>query len=386
MDTRSHLVYLDNAATTFPKPPQVLREMVEDYERLGVSPGRGSYDLAAQCAQYVHEVRRRVSAFFGSEDPNRVVFANNATDALNTLILGLVKPGCHVVSTRLEHNSVLRPLHHLRDQGLIDFSLVPFDGQGFLDPQDAAKAITGRTAFVIANHVSNVLGTIQPVGEIGRECAERGVPLVLDVSQSAGIVPIDMRAMHVGAVAFTGHKSLLGPSGIGGLVVREGIDVRATRFGGTGYESWSPVQPEAHPYRLESGTLNVLGIMGLAAGLRYISQRGMEAIFEHEMSLAHTLLDGLNSTNKATVYCGDRLENHVPLITCNVRDLDAEDFAAILDGDFDIAVRSGQHCAPLVHEDIGTGRRGSVRFSIGPLNTDEHIAAALAAVKAIAGR
>ena len=384
MDSSSRLIYLDNAATAFPKPGQVLQEMMEDYARLGVSPGRGSYDLAAQCAQYVQEVRRQVCGFFGSEDPNRVIFTHNATDALNTLIMGLIKPGTHVVSSRLEHNSVLRPLHYLREQGLITFFLVPFNGQGFVDPQEVAEAITSNTAFVMLNHVSNVLGTVQPVADVGRECAARGVPLLLDVSQSAGVVPIDMQAMQVQAVAFTGHKSLMGPSGIGGLVLREGIDVRATRFGGTGYESWSPDHPQELPYRLEAGTLNVMGIMGLAAGLRYIASQGMENIFAHEMSLVQTLRDGLRSMRNVTVYAADSLDNHMALLTCNARDIDPEDFAAILDGDFNIATRSGLHCAPYLHQDLGTSPQGGVRFSFGPLNTAEDTSAALSAVRAIA--
>jgi len=247
------MIYLDNAATTFPKPSQVLQEMLETYARLGVSPGRGSYDLAVQCEHYVHEVRHQISNFFGGDSPDRVVFACNATDALNTIILGLIEPGCHVLSSRLEHNSVLRPLYHLRERGLITFDLLPFDCRGFIDPQDVAQLVNSSTKFVILNHVSNVLGTIQPVQEVGRICAEREIPLILDVSQSAGIVPINMRDMHVQAVAFTGHKSLIGPTGIGGLVLQEGIDIRATRFGGTGSDSWRAAHPEAYPDRLEAG-------------------------------------------------------------------------------------------------------------------------------------
>ena len=384
MDTPSPLIYLDNAATTFPKHPGVLQEMVDHYGRLGVSPGRGSYDLATQCAHFVEDVRRQICSFFGSDDSHRVVFSNNSTDALNTIIMGLVEPGCHIVSSRLEHNSVLRPLHHLRDRGLIEFDLVSFDGQGFIDPYDVATAITPRTRFVILNHVSNVLGTIQPVAEVGRICTELEVPLILDVSQGAGIVPIDMRAMNVQAVAFTGHKSLLGPTGIGGLVLRDGLDVRATRFGGTGYESWSPVHPEEYPYRLEAGTPNVMGVMGLAAGLRYIAQRGLANIFSHEMALAATLRDALSSIEGVRLYCADDLKQHVAVLTCNVRDMDSEDVAAILDGDFNIATRSGLHCAPLVHEDIGTSPGGGVRFSFGPLNSSEDVSAAVSAVRAIA--
>ncbi len=377
------IVYLDNAATSFPKPPEVMQEMLETYARLGVSAGRGSYDLASQCEQYVYGVRDQLSNFFGGDGPNRVIFAYNSTDALNTIILGLIELGCHVVSSRLEHNSVLRPLHYLRDQGLISLDLVPFDAKGFIDPQDVAKAIRPGTGFVVLNHVSNVLGTIQSVTDVGQICAERGVPLVLDVSQSAGVVPIDMRAMGVQALAFTGHKSLLGPTGIGGLVLREGLDVRATRFGGTGFESWSTVHPEEYPHRLEAGTLNVMGIIGLSAGLRYIRERGMENIYSHEMQLARTLLKGLASMEKVRLYCCDSLDNHVAVLACNVENLDPEDLAAILDGDFDIATRSGLHCAPLVHKDLGTSPRGSVRFSLGPLNTTEDVSLAVEAVQAI---
>ncbi|HMK34943.1 MAG TPA: aminotransferase class V-fold PLP-dependent enzyme [Desulfomonilaceae bacterium] len=384
MVSHSRLIYLDNAATTFPKPPEVLEEMLETYKRLGVSPGRGSYDLAVQCERYVQEVRSQVSDFFGGDSPDRVAFAYNSTDALNTVILGLIDPGCHVVSSRLEHNSVLRPLHYLRDQGLITFDLVSFDANGFIDPQDVAGFIKPTTKFVILNHVSNVLGTIQPVSEVGRICAERSIPLILDVSQSAGIVPIDMRAMHVHAVAFTGHKSLMGPTGIGGLVLREGIDVRAVRFGGTGFESWSPEHPETYPYRLEAGTLNVMGIIGLSAGLRYLDRGGMETMYHQEMSLARTLRDGLAAMKKVRTYCAESLDNHIAVLTCNVENLDPEDFATILDGDFDIATRSGLHCAPLVHEDLGTSPRGGVRFSLGPSNSADDISVALSAVRTIA--
>jgi cysteine desulfurase/selenocysteine lyase len=213
-----HLIYLDNAATTYPKPRHMLEAMISAYARLGVSPGRGSYDLAVEAEDMVQETRVKVARFFGGPDPDRVIFAGNATDALNLVIQGLAEPGDHIVSTRLEHNSVLRPLHHLHQCGLIEYDLVPFDGRGFVDPDDVARAIRSNTRAVIVCHASNVLGTIQPVSEIGQLCRDREVPLIIDAAQSAGIVPIDMTAWHVAAVAFTGHKSLLGPTGIGGLV------------------------------------------------------------------------------------------------------------------------------------------------------------------------
>jgi cysteine desulfurase family protein len=380
------MIYLDNAATSFPKPPEVLEEMFETYSRMGVSPGRGSHDLAVRCERYLHEVRRQVCNFFGGESPDRVIFASNSTDGLNTLIQGLAKPGSHVVSTRLEHNSVLRPLYHLRERGVIEFDLVRFDSEGFIDPREVAELIRPATGFVVLNHVSNVLGTIQPVAEVGRICRDRGVALLLDVSQSAGVVPIDMQAMNVDAVAFTGHKSLLGPTGIGGIVLREGLEVRPVRFGGSGGDSSNTGQPLDYPYRLEPGTPNVLGIIGLSAGMRYVQRQGIDRLHGREMSLARALRDGLACLAGVKMYCAVNLDNHTGVITCNVEGLDPADFAAILDGDFDIATRSGLHCAPLVHEDIGTSPRGAVRFSFGPFNTAEDVSAVLAAVGQIAPR
>ncbi len=376
-------IYLDNAATTFPKPPEVIRSMLERYECLGVSPGRGSYDLAVRAEEFVTGVRRQVSDFFGGYDPNKVVFSYNATDALNNIIFGLVNPGCHVVSSRLEHNSVLRPLHYLREKGLISLDLVPFDSNGFIDPQDVVKAIRPDTGLVILTHASNVLGTIQPVQEIGSVCYERNVPFVLDVSQSAGIVPVDMRTWHLDAVAFTGHKSLLGPTGMGGLVLRDGLDVRSTRFGGTGVDSHSLAHTEEYPQHLEPGTINMLGVIGLSAGMRYIAELGLENIYEHEMRLLKILRDGLASFKRVRLYCADSMNNHLPLLTLNIDGINPADLGAILDGDFNIAVRTGLHCSPLVHQDLGTSPNGGVRFSLGPLNAQEDIDAVLEAFQSI---
>ena len=263
-------IYLDNAATSFPKPASVLSAMVETYAKLGVSPGRGGYDLATEAEALVDRTREKLARFFGAPDPKGVIFANNATDALNLAIQGLLKPGDHVVSTRLEHNSVLRPLHHLRERGLIEYDLVPFDGKGFIDPQEIASAIRRNTKLVVLCHASNVLGTIQPIAEIGRLCAEREVPLLIDAAQSAGVIPIDIAVSRISALAFTGHKSLLGPTGIGGLIIHPELDVQSTRFGGTGVDSKSLVHTQTFPHRLECGTLNFLGIIGLSGGLDFV--------------------------------------------------------------------------------------------------------------------
>jgi len=366
-------IYLDNAATTFPKPREVLEEMVEVYSRLGVSPGRGSYDLSMEAEERIMDIRREVCQFFGGSDPERVIFSYNATDSLNTLIQGLARPHSRVVSSRLEHNSVLRPLHYLSQQGILGLDLIPFGSEGFIDPMAVADAIRPDTSFVILTHASNVLGTVQPVEQVGAICRERRVPLLLDVTQTAGRLPIHMEAWGVSAVAFTGHKSLLGPTGIGGLVLSSGLDVEPTRFGGTGRDSLSLDHTQVYPQRLEPGTINVAGVFGLSAGLRFISKRGMESLYAKELGLGRRLHDGLNSIRGARVYPASLHDPWVPIMLCNVAGMDPEDLSSILDGDFGIAARAGLHCAPLVHEDLGTSPKGGVRFSLGPFNTDEDV-------------
>ena len=380
------LIYLDNAATTFPKPVSVLEKMVETYLRIGVSPGRGSYDLSVEAEGLVGEVRQKMARFFGAPDPDRVVFTSNATDALNLAIQGMLRPGDHVVSTRLEHNSVLRPLYHLRQQGIIEYDLVAFDARGFVHPEDVVAALRPTTKLVILCHASNVLGTIQPVQEIGRLCAERGVPVLIDTAQSAGVIPIDMQSWQIAALAFTGHKAMLGPTGIGGLVLNRGIEIEPTRFGGTGLESGSPVHTETFPHRLEAGTLNLMGIIGLSEGLDFLQTMGIELIHAKEMELLATLRDGLSLIDGIELYCAENLSNHVALLTANVRGMDPDDVGSILDADFHIAVRAGLHCAPLVHEGLGTLPHGSVRFSPGPFNRMEDIEKTLEAMAEIAKR
>ena len=380
------LIYLDNAATTFPKPVSVLEKMVETYLRIGVSPGRGSYDLSVEAEGLVGEVRQKMARFFGAPDPDRVVFTSNATDALNLAIQGMLRPGDHVVSTRLEHNSVLRPLYHLRQQGIIEYDLVAFDARGFVHPEDVVAALRPTTKLVILCHASNVLGTIQPVQEIGRLCAERGVPVLIDTAQSAGVIPIDMQSWQIAALAFTGHKAMLGPTGIGGLVLNRGIEIEPTRFGGTGLESGSPVHTETFPHRLEAGTLNLMGIIGLSEGLDFLQTMGIELIHAKEMELLTTLRDGLSLIDGIELYCAEHLSTHVALLTANVRGMDPDDVGSILDADFHIAVRAGLHCAPLVHEGLGTLPHGSVRFSPGPFNRMEDIEKTLEAMAEIAKR
>jgi cysteine desulfurase family protein len=377
------LIYLDNAATTFPKPASVLNRMVETYLEMGVSPGRGSYDLAVEAEELVNSIRLKLANFFGAPDPNRVIFTSNATDALNLILQGMLKPGDHVVSTQLEHNSVLRPLNHMHMKGIIEYDLIPFDGKGFIDPGDIVNAIRPNTKLVIMCHASNVLGTVQPVREIGHLCAERGVPLFIDAAQSAGVIPIDMKSWSLAGVAFTGHKSMLGPTGIGGLVLNQGIEIEPTHFGGTGLDSKSMVHTETFPHRLEAGTLNLLGIIGISEGLDFLGKEGIEAIHGREMELLRRLRDGLSLLKGINIFCAEDLSNHVGLLTVNVKGIDPEDVGAILDADFGIAAREGLHCAPLVHESLGTSPKGGVRFSLGPFTTEDDIGQTVAAMAEI---
>jgi cysteine desulfurase/selenocysteine lyase len=379
----SQLIYLDSGATSFPKPQEVYAFMDRFYRTFGVNPGRSGYDLCMEAGQVVEDTRRMLTSFFNGTDPNRLCFGYNSTDALNLIIFGMLKPGDHAVSTTIEHNSVLRPLYHLSLQG-VEVDHVPFDGAGFVDPGDIRKKFRPTTRLVIVNHASNVLGTIQPVGEIGRLCREAGIPFAVDASQSAGTVPIDMEEQSIDVVAFTGHKSLLGPTGIGGLCVREGTEIQLTRAGGTGVRSAVRTHLYEYPYRLEYGTPNVLGIAGLNAGVKWVLDKGIRAIHEGEMALARKLRDGLGDIPGVTLYCQDDLTDHIGVLAFNVDGMDAGDVGTILDVDHNIACRTGLHCAPLVHEQLGTDKiHGSVRFGIGPFNTEADITAAVEGVRAI---
>jgi cysteine desulfurase/selenocysteine lyase len=380
------VIYLDNAATTFPKAPGTLERALAWYREMGVSPGRGNHDLAMHADIAVDEVRVKVARFFGAPAPERVAFGANATDALNTAILGLVRPGDHVVTTRLDHNSVLRPLHHLAETGVISWDAAPADERGIVTAATVEALLRRNTRCVVMSHASNVIGTVQPIAEIAERCTARGVPLVVDAAQSAGQVPIDMTAMGISALAFTGHKSLYGPPGIGGLVVMPFLELATSRFGGTGVESASLVHTQSYPLRLEAGTLNLLGVLGLGEGLDFVDREGIEAIHAREAALLTRLRDGLAAIDGITLYRAEGdLGDRVGVLACNVEGVHPQDVGAILDGDFDIAVRVGVHCAPLLHRDLGTIERGAVRFSLGAFNTEADVDAAVGAMRAIAG-
>jgi len=379
------IIYLDNAATTFPKPPEVYDFMNEFYKTNGVNPGRSGYDMSLETEEIVHTTRKKLTDFFNGTDPDRLTFSYNASDSLNMIIGGMLNPGDHVITSNVEHNSVLRPLYHKKHAGEIEVTYIPFDSKGYIDPDDVKKAFRKNTTLVILNHGSNVIGTIQPVGEVGKYCREAGIYFAIDASQTAGAINIDVDKMNIDVVAFTGHKCLMGPTGIGGSYIGEDVAIKGTRYGGTGVRSAYPFHLEEFPYRMECGTLNIVGVAGLLAGQKWIEKEGMENLHNKEMKLWDKLCKGLVEIDKVTMYCADSTENHNAVLSFNIEGWDAGNVGTMLDVDHNIACRTGLQCAPLVHVQLGTDKiHGTVRLSIGAFNSEEHINAAIEAVKSIA--
>jgi cysteine desulfurase family protein len=384
------LIYLDNAATSWPKPDSVYKFMIDFYRGCGVNPGRSGFDKAIEAGNLVEELRMRLTRFFGGDEatPERLCFSYNATDALNLIINGLLAEGDHVVTTNLEHNSVIRPINHLVREKNVEATFVPFDKYGYVSPSDIEAAFKPKTKLVVVNHGSNVLGTVQPVAEIGKICHEHNITFAIDTAQTAGMVPINMRHMNVDVLAFTGHKSLMGSTGIGGLCVRKHVEINHTRAGGTGVRSAYPYHLDEYPFRMEYGTPNVVGIASLWAGQEWIKEQGgVESIHKREMKLAEKLVDGFRQINGVNIYCCDNLRDHVSTVTINIDGMEAGDVGIFLDVDHNIATRTGLHCAPLVHQQLDILKiHGGVRFAIGPFNTEEHIDRAIEAITEIAKR
>ena len=394
--------YLDNAATSWPKPEPVYTTMDKFFRSYGVNPGRGDHEMAVEAANMVSETRRMLAAFFNfGGDPNRVVFTQNATDSLNIALYGLLNEGDHVVTTRLEHNSVLRPLNHLqRDHG-VDVTFVARDAQGYVYPEDIGRAITPKTKVVVVNHASNVLGSVQDLEAMGKFSREAGSVFVVDTCQSAGVLPIDMDDLGIDVLTFTGHKGLLGPMGIGGMIVAEGIEVRPARVGGTGVDSVSPFHPDAYPYHLEAGTVSVPGIAGLNAAQKWFAELGRQLLGSAAGNVSHTqacraALEHVHSVERAhterlesafrdlegvTVYGPNGVQHRVATLSMNIDAMPADQVGAMLDADHHVCVRTGVHCAPLAHKDENTvDKKGTVRFSPGYFTDDEDIDQAIAGV------
>ncbi len=398
--------YFDNAATSWPKPEVVYTTMDQFFRNYGVNPGRAGHELAVEAEKMIEETRRLLAAFFDyGGDPHRVVFTQNATDSLNIALFGLLESGDHVVTTRLEHNSVLRPLAHLKRDHGVDVTHVARDAQGYVDPDDIRGAITAKTRVIVINHASNVLGSVQDLEAIGQISRQAGTLLVVDTCQSAGVLPIRMDAWGIDVVTFTGHKSLFGPMGIGGMIVREDLDVRPGRVGGTGVDSIDPYQPEIYPYHLEAGTVALPGIAGLNAAQKWFASLGREQAGDTDGTLSHTqacqaalghifdlerrhvdrLVSAFRDIDGIKVYGPAGNRPRVATLSINVGDLPADQTGAMLDADYHVCVRAGLHCAPLVHEDEKTiGQNGAVRLSPGYFTDDDDIEQAITAVTEIA--
>lgn len=377
------MIYLDNSATSWPKPECVSREMSRFLAEDAANPGRSGHRMAVAAEKMLDDVRGKLTRLIDGEDYERMILTMNCTDALNIAIKGVLREGDHAITTTLEHNSVSRPLQAMADAGFITLTRVPMADGGFIDPATIAKAITPKTRLVACTHCTNVLSTIQPAEEIGRIAREHDLLFLLDAAQSIGVVPISVRQMNVDLLAFPGHKSLLGPTGTGGLYVGPRVDPRPWREGGTGGDSSSPTQPHVYPYWLEGGTPNTVGFAGLGAGIDYVAQHGLEETLEHERSLIRLLLELLNGDERINVLGTRDLSRRAGALSLTVEGMEPSEIGAILDESFEIAVRPGLHCAPYIHKELGTFPAGAVRISPGPFNTTQDIRQLADALKQI---
>lgn len=376
------IVYLDNAATSFPKPESVYQALDRFARTALANPGRAGHKMALQAEQELDTGRHLLNQLFHGQGPERFVFTLNCTDALNMALKGVLRESDHVITSDLEHNSVSRPLRAMELAGVISVTRVSSGGDGLIDPDAVARAITGKTRLIAMTHASNVLGTIQPVAEIGKIARQHDLLFLVDAAQTAGVVPIDVQALSIDLLAFPGHKGLFGPTGTGALYVGPRARLRPWREGGTGGDSSSPTQPSDLPYFLEGGTPNVLGVAGLNAGIRFVMERGPDELRRHEVALTDQLAEGLGELGCRVFGCQDAARR-VGTLSFRTEMMAAGDLAAILDAEFQIAVRPGLHCAPYIHKAQGTFPDGTVRVSPGPFNTAADIQYLLDALKQI---
>lgn len=377
-------VFLDNAATSFPKPETVYKAMDAAMREVGVAPGRGGYRQSLAAARIVYEARSALARFFGVSDSSRLIFTHSATESINIVVNGLLKPGDHVVSTSVEHNALLRPLHLMSSRG-VEVTFVQADRFGVVSEAEIARAMRPNTKLVALAHCSNVTGAVQPVEEIARVARGGGALFLVDAAQSAGFFPIDTAAMGIDFLAAPGHKGLYGPPGTGILAIAEGLTLEPLLVGGTGSHASSPEQPEQMPERLESGTISTPGIAGLKAGLDFVLETGMDVIREKEQLLVGQLLEGLRATAGVTVY-GPQEGERGAAVSFNAKGHDPAELGFLFDSGYDISVRSGLHCAPATHRVIGTYPAGTVRVSPGFFNSEGDIAFLLKALHEITAR
>lgn len=379
------MIYLDNAATTMMKPPCVAEAVTAALTSLG-NASRGAHEGALNTNRLLYKTRGKLAAFFGCPKSEQVIFANNSTEALNIAISGTLRPGDHAITTVLEHNSVLRPLYRLQRERGIDLSFVPADRRGLIDYEDFERLIQANTRAVVCTHASNLTGNLLDIRRIGAIAAAHGLLFIVDASQTAGAVPIDMVDMGISLLCFTGHKSMMGPQGTGGLLINGDIEVEPFKVGGTGVQSFLTEQPREYPTRLEAGTLNGHGIAGLSAAVDFIRQTGIEAIRAHEIKLARRFCEAVSDIPGVVTYGDFTTWERCPVVALNIGNADSALVCDALACDYGIATRAGAHCAPLMHRALHTEAQGAVRFSFGYFNTDDDAEAAARAVAEIAER
>ena len=376
------MIYFDNAATTLQKPACVVQAVTEAMCSLGNS-GRGVHSGALSAARIIYETRMALADLFGAESPERIAFTANSTQALNIAIKGVLKPGDHAIATALEHNSVLRPLYEMEEQGT-ELTILSADRMGSIRYEDFEKALRPTTRAVVTTHGSNLTGNLLDIGRIGAFARKHGLIYIVDASQTAGVFDIDVRRMHIDILCFTGHTGLLGPQGTGGLYVREGITVRPLLSGGSGVQTYLKKHPPQMPTALEAGTLNGHGIAGLGAALRYIQETGLPAIRQKEQELMWAFYTQVRQIPGITVYGDFSSSDRCAIVSLNVRDYDSGEVSDALSEEYGIATRPGAHCAPLMHEALGTVEQGAVRFSFSHYNTKEEIEIAVSALRELA--
>ncbi|MBU2534551.1 MAG: aminotransferase class V-fold PLP-dependent enzyme [Chloroflexi bacterium] len=380
------MIYLDNAATSWPKPREVLKAMNDVLERAGGNPGRSGHLLSIEAARVMYRTREYIADFFSSGDPLRVVFTNNATHAINLVIRGLLKPGDRVVTSSMEHNAVMRPLRDLEKKGL-DLHVVPCTSDGCLDFEDVSRTVNANTRLVVINHASNVVGTMLPIAEIAPVAHRVGAFILVDAAQTAGAVPIDVQAMKIDLLAFTGHKSLMGPPGIGGLIIGGNVDaslIEPLIRGGTGSQSELEEHPEHLPDKFESGTPNIVGIAGLYAGMQWVMERGIDAVRSHEKELTRALIAGLKDIPGVKVYGTLDPEKSMAIVSFTIEGRRVSELGLRLDEEFGILSRVGLHCAPAAHKSIGSFPEGTVRLAPGLFTTMHDIKRTIQAIESLA--
>ncbi len=384
---RPKIIYFDNAATSWPKPDCVAEAMLDFMKNIGANPGRSGHRLSVEAGRVVYFARENIARLFNLEDPMRVVFGLNATEGLNLAMRGLLNRKDHVITSSMEHNSVMRPLRDLENQGL-RVTVVKCSSEGFLDPDDVRNAITSETKMIVVNHGSNVVGSLAPLREIGNLARDSNIKYLIDSAQTAGSIPIDMKRDNIDLVAFTGHKGLMGPQGTGGLAIGENVDIASfnrARSGGSGSRSESEHHPDFLPDKYESGTMNALGLAGLTAGLGYILDRTVDNIHQKKMDLTARFIDGIKHIHGIDVYGGKDVKKQTSVVSINIRDSSQSEIGLLLEEQFNILCRVGLHCAPAAHRTIGTFPHGTVRFGFGYFNRAEEIDFAVEALEELVG-